>query len=406
MKKLSDIFNKKSKIFVICQPGFEEELICEIEEVWPQLIGIDGRPQVESMPEIKILKGGLAMETDYILAFQFNYFLKLASRVLIRLAEFRCKDLPKLYQRTMSLPWNQILKSPNFELRINAKKSRLNNEKRISETIRAAILKTKLTMGNVVTEPDLPLIFVRNDSDTISISIDTSGELLYKRGWSPWKEKAPLRESAAHFALRKLINHENLDEITLIDPMCGSGTFLLEALSYNVPNFNRRFGFYNLKICPKIFLSPTFPLNYKIKKQVLFSKIQGKDIDSKAISTSEINKENFILKTKFENSVPVLFEVQDLFSDVEMNDEIWIICNPPYGVRLNQGDGEVNKIDFPRLWMTQIMKIYNPQKIAFLYPKEALKDLKPLVAQYGFKKISQFPFKNGGLDVNLWTLEK
>ena len=121
------------QFYVIAQPGLEEALKQEILEIWPYLLESDARPNSRPVRFIQPEVGGWLIEAPLILGLQLNYFSHLASRVLLRLDEFKVRDFPKLHDRLKKLPLDSYFSKQDFRIEVSASKSRLNNEKRIFE---------------------------------------------------------------------------------------------------------------------------------------------------------------------------------------------------------------------------------------------------------------------------------
>src|SRR5690606_4017790 len=120
------------------------------------------------------------------------------------------------------------LTSSRIEWHVAAAKSRLNNEKRITEVAKDVLDKVKLPAQNHHHD-----VFIRFFDDVGTVSLDLSGGPLYKRVLSKQVGEAPFRETWAQFVLRRMMKNSTLGEIkdiTLVDPFCGSGTFIFEAL--------------------------------------------------------------------------------------------------------------------------------------------------------------------------------
>ena len=384
--------------YVSCNPGFEKGLEAEIKEIWPWLIETNGQHTQLPYPPMTVEHGGILVDCPLEMGIQFNFFLKTAHRVLWRLAEFRVRDFPKMFEKVRSLPWEKFLTSHQIEWSVSASKSRLNHEKRIEETCSEAFAKAAMKIP--MTSEHVHKIFVRVHDDLCSISLDSSGEHLHKRGWGSRKGEAPLRETIAAFVLRALIGPTNpaqLAQTCLVDPMCGSGTLLLEAASLFEPNFNRKFDFLYWKNVPKLFKTELWRKNYKLlKRGGAFAAYRGYDMDEKVIQAARLNFED--MQSQLQIQIANLeFQKQNLFEEAAEplpNQNIWCVSNPPYGERLRvQGQKEFSYDDL----LLQMIKKFKPQKVGLLLPDKNL--VKNIKAPVGFRKSSESSFSNGGLDV-------
>lgn len=384
--------------YLSCTPGFEESLAQEIRECWPWLIEINGQPQQNPLPEMILDKGGLLLQTPFAVGVQLNFFVKTAHRVLWRLAEFKVRDFPKLFEKIQKIPWAQILTSDTVEWKVAASKSRLNHEKRIEETCQEAFAKVA---GRIQGGPQQApqTVYVRLHGDLCSISLDTSGENLHKRGWGIMKGEAPLRETLAAYMVRELIGEESpgkLREVSLVDPMCGSGTLLFEAASLWQPVFSREFPFLTWKNTPKIFKSPLFAKNYKLLSAATpFHSYRGYDVNDKVLAAARENQTLLQERTQLKE-IDMEFAKEDLFGGSRKTPHrpVWCLSNPPYGERLYVQGTEV--FSYQDL-LNRITEKFQPEKVALLLPHKSLvKNLKPAP---GYRKLQEIPFTNGGLEV-------
>lgn len=392
------------KFFVVCPIGFEIAVSQEIRKAWPLLIGKDGRAHEIPAPALEITKGGVSFEADEFLALQLNFFLKTASRILLRLAEFRVRDFPKLHEKIKALPWTQYFKTHHLEYVVSASKSRLNHEGRIQETF-------EKTIKAVLPEKSAEIagsVYVRIDDDLCTVSLDTTGEHLHKRGWAQLKGEAPLRETIASFILKAAtagLTDNFLERTVLFDPMVGSGTLLLEARTQNCPHWDRDFAFLKWKSCPKLFISPSFKFNYKHSFQSQFKAYWGFDISEKMVNVA---RENFAaLESKLEPVQKKAFKKSELHLSVH---DLWtgytsefpegsiLVSNPPYGERLRDGASGSLEAYFTAL------SAFKPHRMALLYPESNTP--KSFAKIPGYRIFDQKPVLNGGLKTVLTVMEK
>jgi putative N6-adenine-specific DNA methylase len=393
--------------YISCALGFEEVLAEEIKECWPWLIEINGQANQTPLPEMTLDKGGILIKTPLAMGLQLNFFLKTANRILWRLAEFKVKDFPKLFEKVQKIPWGNYLNGTNVEWIVAASKSRLNNEKRIEEVCRESFAKiASKIQGASKAKQD---IYVRMFDDLCSISLDTTGEHLHKRGWGVMKGEAPLRETIAAFTLRQMMGGSTpgkLQEVTLVDPMCGSGTFLLEAASLSQPVFSRQFSFLEWKNTPKIFKTPLLKKNYKLlATKTPFKAYVGYDLSDKVLEAAKENLKTLKQKTEL-SDIEMSFENEDLFLGAPKKfGTVWCISNPPYGERLHvQGQKtESEGFSYQEL-IHQMAQKFSSEKVGVLLPNKAI--VKSLKAPAGYKKSTEVTFSNGGLDVVFLVFSK
>ena len=178
-----------------------------------------------------------------------NLHLRVASRILVRLATFRAAHFSELEKGAREIAWEQFLRpGTEVDLRVTCRKSRLYHSGAVAERLGAELDRKGLVASPVKgNEDDLSgasqLVVVRIDHDACTISLDSSGELLHRRGYRLAVGKAPLRETIAA-AMLMASCHDAADE--LVDPMCGSGTIPIEAAlrARRIPaGWGRGFGF-------------------------------------------------------------------------------------------------------------------------------------------------------------------
>ena len=163
--------------------------------------------------------------------YKINYLSRLATRVLLPLAQFPCPDTDTLYNETKKIPWLDYLdetKTIAIDANINHPQIRhsLYGAQLVKDAICDLIREKKGARSSVdVKNPDLQLnIFIQKNRATLSL--DTSGAPLYKRGWKEGNVEAGLPETLAAAILMRA-NYSQRE--ILCDPFCGSGTFLIEA---------------------------------------------------------------------------------------------------------------------------------------------------------------------------------
>ncbi|MEN0059042.1 MAG: RNA methyltransferase [Bdellovibrio sp.] len=368
-----------SRFFVVTPLDFEQRVLTEMQQVWPYLLGKDAQTHALPFPEVDVLQGGLEFEADLFTAVQLNFFLKSANRILLRMTSFKARDLPKFYQKFKSLPWREYLPHAQVQWEIAAQKSRLNNEKRLQDSAEQALKELFSSVNGsaasaVVTKDEALTIYIRMDQDLCTISLDTTGEHLHKRGWSVLKGEAPLRETLASFALQAMIADKppaSLAKVTLMDPMMGAGTFLTEARSLYSGQFRRPYAFQKWKKAPKLFLSPHFAGNYEMTSFSPFKEYVGRDIQEKMLP---VVRENFAEvekqiadSAKASASSLCFLSMGDALSEsrpAEAQDPLWLVVNPPYGERLPTAVKGVQSLT------ETLCRLYRPEKLGILYPEK------------------------------------
>ena len=216
----------KLNLFASCAPGLEQLLKDEIESL-PRNAP-DGSPLPATACQVR--DGGVEFTGDRQTLMASLLYLGLASRLLIRVAKFHVRELSDLESRMHRLPWSGwLLPHVPREIRVTARKSRLYHTGAIAERVLRGI-QTRLGDSPPTTLPEQACqkanLVARMENDQCTLSLDASGEPLHRRGYRLSSGRAPLREDLAR-ALVKVSSWDGTQP--LLDPMCGSGTLLLEA---------------------------------------------------------------------------------------------------------------------------------------------------------------------------------
>jgi putative N6-adenine-specific DNA methylase len=188
--------------------------------------------------------GGVAFQGGWPEVWRANLELRTVVRVLARVAEFRAMHPAQLDKRARRVPWADILR-PDVTVKVEAtcRKSRIYHAGAAAERVARAIADATGTKAGDAGEITIK---VRLDDDLCTISLDTTGESLHKRGHKPSVGKAPMRETLAAAFLMQC-GFDGTEPV--YDPMCGSGTFVLEAAEMAaglLPGRSRAFAFERL----------------------------------------------------------------------------------------------------------------------------------------------------------------
>lgn len=390
-----------NRFFISTPLGFEQTTLEEVQKFWPILLGRNAQPHSEPMPAMTLCSGGIELEADLFLVLQLNFFLKTANRILLRLSEFRVRDFPKFYQKINTLPWAEYFAHANVKIEVAAQKSRLNNEKRLLEI---AMQSLKEGLKKSEDEP-CGSIYIRLFDDVCTLSVDTTGEHLHKRGWSVLKGEAPLRETIASFMLLRMLKvgrPSRPGSLTLIDPMMGAGTLLTEAMSLEFGQFSRPFAFQNWVKVPKFFISPSFLFNYKSVPNPHFQNFIGFDISERMVLTAQKNfdaleRQKQLQQKKLFKSLTAEFRhANSLELPSQTRIANWLVVNPPYGERLEKGE----KMGLSAL-AKEYCRIFSPEKISIIFPENEKIQSPPK----GYSVIDEAKINNGGIRCRLTILE-
>ncbi|WZL72890.1 class I SAM-dependent RNA methyltransferase [Clostridiaceae bacterium 35-E11] len=308
-----------------------------------------------------------------------NLWLRTADRVLLKMGEFKATTFEELFQQTKALPWEEwIPENGKFPVTGKSVKSKLFSVSDCQAIVKKAIVeRLKETYHKEWFEEngaEFP-VEVALLKDTATLTIDTSGVGLHKRGYRAQANEAPLKETLA--AAMVMISRWREDRV-LIDPFCGSGTIPIEAamIGKNIaPGLSREFVSEQWQRVPEKYWKDERITALKAIRQDVAIKIFASDIDEKAI---EIAKNN-----AYEAGVDdcITFRVQEM-GRIQSNGQYgYIICNPPYGERLGEKK-EVQKLYermgkvFARFdtWSTYI--VTSDEEFEQLYGKKASKKRK------------------------------
>lgn len=265
-----------------------------------------------------------------------NIFLRTAERVLLKVGEFKATTFTELFDNTKELEWEEFIpKNGKFWVtKANSINSKLFSSSDIQSIVKKAIverLKGKYAVNWFEEDGNSYPIRVSLMKDVVTISLDTSGDSLHKRGYRPAAGKAPISETLA--AALIMLTPWKSDRI-LIDPFCGSGTFPIEAamIGANIaPGMNREFTAEAWKhLLPmKGWYDAVTEANDLICNDVEM-RIQGYDIDGEVIKVAMANAR--------EAGVDHLIHFQQRpVSELRHPKKYgFVITNPPYGERLEE----------------------------------------------------------------------
>ena len=199
-----------AKFFVSCAIGFESELVTELKQFWFEMMDLDGQPTRSALSGYEVIDGGVEIETAEHLGFQINLFSKLANRVLLRIHKFESRYFDQFEKEFKKLELDKWLEPQKVILKIEAHKSRINNQKSIEESVTKLLKEKKFLVVHAADLADddeknlTQLVYIRNDKDRVTISLDTSGAHLHKRGYAIFRGEAPLREVFAAYLFKLL----------------------------------------------------------------------------------------------------------------------------------------------------------------------------------------------------------
>ncbi|NLD98801.1 MAG: hypothetical protein GX640_02915 [Fibrobacter sp.] len=365
------------QFLAITTPGFE---VCLCKEL-------------SAFPDIEILKqvtGGVEFSGGIDAVYTLNFSLKTANRILLRIETFIARSYPELFNKCRKIPWELYCGFTNaVSFSVSSKTSRLHHTENIEKAVFEAIQEYMEKLGvRVENKPDAPIRFhIRMSQDECTISIDSSGELLYKRGYRTDTAFAPVRETTA-CAILMAAGWENYP--CIVDPMCGSGTFLIEAarmrLNY-ASGMTRSFSFENWPSYNASKWNRIKGNAFLQKKEQVSCALYGSDISETAVDASTANASRA-------GVLPfITFQTADCLSLTPPSDTGLLLSNLPYGKRVNAGEYDLS--DFYEKFGKHLRESFAGWDFAFVVA-DLLFEKKT-----GLRTNKEIRFHNGGIGVRL-----
>lgn len=310
----------KSQFVATTLKGLEEVLETEIREL--------GGEDIRKLRRAVSFTGGLS------LMYKMNFALRTALRILYQIGSVRLKRDTDLYRNIFRIEWEKyIAKNKTIAVKAVVNSTMYNNSHYVALRVKDAIVdrmreKTGTRPDVDVKNPDIP-VHVHIDKDILNISLDSSGEPLYKRGYRTRSLEAPLNEV---LAAGMILMTGWKGDTNFIDPMCGSGTIPIEAamIAKGIPPgiFRKSYSFQNWVDYDEGLYSRL--IETLMVSKAFEHKIYASDISAKAVNVTRKNIEAALLEDIIDVSV------QDFFDRKPHNDEGLLIMNPPYGERIKQ----------------------------------------------------------------------
>ena len=377
------VTGRRRTYFAAAAPGFEA--LC-FEEL--SALGL-------SIEKASIVDGGVEFDGRLQDCYRANLHLRTAGRILMRIDQFKATSFRQLEKKVAGIPWELYLPPKGLpDIHVTTQHCRLYHTaaigQRFSDGISRQLLSTDLDGGGQrETVSDLT-IFVRGVDDRFTVSIDSSGSHLHKRGLKRHHGKAPLRETTAAAAL-VLAGYSGAEP--LVDPMCGTGTFSLEAAliaKHIPPGWFREFAFMRW---------PSFSRKrWEYLKRQCETKFTGhpkpgifaSDRDSSACRRLE----NCLKQNHLADIITVARKDFFDFLPGELTDQTGVVViNPPYGRRL--GSLEESETLLAAIGH-KLNQAYKGWKVVLVAPDRKLIKKMPF-------KLDAHPFFHGGLKPAMMT---
>ncbi len=348
-------------------------------------------------------------EAEWPTVYKILMWTRVASRVLYPIAKFEAKDEQALYDQVSIIDWSQHIRS-NASFLINAQsfRSELKHTKFISQRVKDAIVDHFVDMDEQ--RPDVEFehpdvaIQCKIRQNQVILSIDLAGAGLHHRGYRLQGGSAPIKENLASALLMRAgwladCNNTNKDTLSLYDPMCGSGTFLIEAAMMALdiaPGTYREylgmFGWSQFK--PELWDKTISEAESKRNQSVNRNKLHiiGSDINPKAIQSAQSN----LQRAKLDDVVKIHIAAIDQIEQIEVPSEGIVIVNPPYSERL----GEFDQVKSLYRELGQLLKQkFGGWKASVLSPD------KEFGHSLGIRAKKIYKFNNGSIPCELLNFE-
>ena len=293
---------------------------------------------------VQIQRRAVSFTGDLRMLYTANYCLRTASRVLVPIATFKAKKTDDIYEQTKMLDWAQYMTAKtSFLIDATVYSDLFRHSQFITYRVKDAIVDYWMEHGGVrpnvqLTHPDIYLN-VHIAGDTVTLSLDSSGESLHKRGYRVANTQAPINEALAAGMLL-LAGWKGQGDF--YDPMCGSGTLLIEAalIARNIAPgvFRQSFAFekwanFNAELFEDVYSDDS-------REREFEHKIYGSDAGFYAVQAAQKNVQSAGLQRDIE-----LRQIR--IQELRLNDEAkgekvrdtegaLVMINPPYGERLAQ----------------------------------------------------------------------
>ena len=281
---------------------------------------------------VRAENGRVLFEVDWRTLARANINSRYAERIQILLAEFRAESFDELFEGTAAVPWEEYIgMSDAFPVKGRCLSSRLMSVPNCQKIIKKAVVKrlsSRYMLSWFEETGAVHQIQFLIMKDRVSILLDTSGAGLHKRGYRADSNDAPIKETlAAAMAELARVRPGHF----VCDPMCGSGTILIEAAMKArgiAPGLNRYFAGEKWSCAPKeAFAEERELARSKIRADISF-RAEGSDIDGKALATARRNAELAGVAEL------IAFSKRDI-RDFSLSEGYQtVITNPPYGERL------------------------------------------------------------------------
>lgn len=296
--------------------------------------------EISGVSNVVPLTGAVAFTGDLATLYRVNLWSACSMRVLQVLVDAPCQNANELYDLAWNVPWEQCVSARHtFAIRAHGQTPALKNTVFVSQRVKDALVDRLRDRINArpdvhATDPDVPIVvhlYAQNGEFRCRIALDSSGIPLSYRGYRFQNSAAPLKEALAAALLRVAGYHEMPLGTPLVDPFCGSGTFLIEAgmlTQRKAPGLHRSFAFqrwphFDTSLWRKLHEDAVATPEVAFGKPFLF----GSDHDPRMAKQTAQHANHLGLHIQTQTQ-----DIQDVFPPSSAKG--LVICNPPYGHRL------------------------------------------------------------------------
>lgn len=372
------LLKRDHAFFSICTPGFEDLMLRELR-------GLGARdPHTEP--------GGVECTGPFELAYRINFHTRMATRLLVRVDSFVARSLPELFGKAKRVHWELWLgMGSEVSFEVASSTSRLHHTQTIASAVFDGIVARTKPLGiDIVRTPTSALrVFVRFENDRCTLSMDASGEALYKRGYRTDTAHAPIRETLAS-SLLLLSGWHRFPVIA--DPMCGSGTFLIEAASMAARRPAGTLRGFAFEQWPS-FQQGKYAREKEFENQALVEtpacppRFVGMDLSRTALQAACANAQRAGVDAAIRLAEG---DCREFNHDRSLGSSGLVISNPPYGKRIGSVAGSTELL---REFGAHLRKVCKGWHFGFVLPRGKH------IQATGLRPSLTRVFKNGGLDV-------
>ncbi len=337
---MSETSSKNIQFALIVPPGLEQLALDEFSEK------IDDSNEI-----IKRENGIIEIASEAECMLKASLLLKIPTRILLRIEQFKVRDFPKLFKKISKINWGQWYTEVPETIKVTSSKSRLIHTDKIQKTIIDGIEKyfkgnpPKFKFVEKVSGLPTSTLQVNLVDDIMQLSLDISGTELYTRG-RKFIGKAPLRENlaAAFYKFCQITPGEKI-----LDPMAGSGTLAFEALTYEDAQIQKKQAWEGYKIFDKIH-----------KEELVSTSHEPKLV----FHVNELDQHTFnALRDNLQEKKSVTFSHGDAFTLENIDEYDVIISNPPWGERVKIKTGK-------RAFYLKILEKFKGKKVCLILPRD------------------------------------